>query len=100
MQIIIAHSDKVYVKRLKLFFYNLNIANIQVFSNGFETLTYIIENRPQTILIEENLPGLNAGDITEILIIKRIKTKLIILQVESLLDAKIYQYSQEQIQFE
>lgn len=94
MQIVIAHSDEMYVERLKSFFYHLDVIHIQVFENGFDLLTHIIERKPKMVLIEENLPGLSANDIKEAIFYKRIKTKLITLHLELLFDPNLHRYSQ------
>jgi len=93
VQIVIAHSDEKYVERLKSFFYHLDVIHIQVFDNGFDVLTHIIEKKPKMVLIEENLPGLSANDIKEAIFYKRIKTKLITLHFELLFDPETHRYS-------
>lgn len=80
MKIVLAHSDKNYTDKLKIFFLNKGINNIHIFSDGFAALTHIIQNRSHIVIIEENLPGLNATDIKKALIYKHIKPEIIILQ--------------------
>lgn len=87
MQIVIAHSDLDYIEKVKDFFVTLDIESIEVFLNGFEALTFILEQRPKIAFIEENLPGLNANDIRNVLISKRVDTDLKILQLDSYLDS-------------
>ncbi|MEP1486868.1 MAG: hypothetical protein ABJL44_18015 [Algibacter sp.] len=79
MQIVLAHSNKEYVEQFKLFFFKNGFTNIHVFYDGFEALSHIIRNRSQLVILEEELPGLNAADMKMALTFKGIKSKFVIL---------------------
>ncbi|MEM6720846.1 MAG: hypothetical protein AAF611_16060 [Bacteroidota bacterium] len=79
MKIVLAHSDESYTRHLKLYFLGKGVTDIHVFSNGFPALKHIIQNRSNIVIIEENLPGLNAEDIKSALIFKHIKPEIIII---------------------
>ncbi|MCL6294521.1 hypothetical protein [Jejuia spongiicola] len=79
MQIVLAHSDKEYVEQLKIFFFKNGFTDIHIFYDGFEVLRHIIKNRNQLVIVEEELPGLNAADIKTALVFKRIRSKFLIL---------------------
>lgn len=78
MQIVLAHSNKNYVKDLESFFINEGIFDIYIFHEGFAALTHIIKNRSNIIIIEEELPGLNVKDIKKAFLYKHIKPVLMI----------------------
>lgn len=80
MKIVLAHSNQNYIDNLKVFFSNKGITNIHAFSDGFTALTHIIQNRSHIVIIEENLPGLNAMDIKNALVFKHLKPEIIILK--------------------
>ncbi|MEM6722376.1 MAG: hypothetical protein AAF611_23825 [Bacteroidota bacterium] len=77
MKIVLAHSDTTYTRHLKIFFLEKGVTDIHIFSNGFPTLKHIIQHRSNIVIIEENLPGLNAEDIKSALIFKHIKPEII-----------------------
>ncbi|WP_299114091.1 hypothetical protein [uncultured Winogradskyella sp.] len=80
MQILLAHSDKKYANKLKKELLNKNFKDIHEFDDGFAALSYIIQNYCEFIIIEENLPNLNATDIQRALLFKGIKTKFLIVK--------------------
>ncbi|CAM1344883.1 hypothetical protein [Tenacibaculum amylolyticum] len=82
MQIVISHSNHTYVREIKELLIKQGAESIQVFNNGFKTLQYIIENYSKLILIEEELPGLNAKDIKKALLFKGIKSMVITIKSE------------------
>lgn len=89
MRILLAHSNKEYVEQLKTSFLKNNFTDIHIAFNGFEALTYIIQNHNQLVIVEEKLPGLNAKDIINALVFKRIKSKLVILGSKDLIGQKV-----------
>ncbi len=80
MKIVLAHSDKKYTTHLKLYFLEKGVTDIHIFPDGFHTLKHIIQHRSNIVIIEENLPGLNAEDIKNALIFKHIKPEIIIIK--------------------
>ncbi len=54
-----------------------------MFNEGFDALAHIIKNHSKLIIIEENLPNLNASDIKKALIFKGIKSRLVIIKDKS-----------------
>lgn len=82
MQVIIAHSNKHYIDKLKKKFFEKGVNDVYTFNDGFGALAHIIKNHSKLIIIEENLPHLNASDIKKALIFKGIKSKFLIVKNE------------------
>ncbi|MEO1033425.1 MAG: hypothetical protein AAFX55_18700 [Bacteroidota bacterium] len=80
MQVVLAHSNERSRNTLNTLLLQNDVRRIAVFKNGFETLAYVIQNKPKILIIEENLPGLNAKDIETALRFKGIKIKTIIVR--------------------
>ncbi len=57
--------------------------------NGFEALTLIIKHCPNVIIIEEDLPNLNAKDIIKALLFKGIKAKIIVIGLKAQISIKL-----------
>ncbi|WP_435578276.1 response regulator transcription factor [Gilvibacter sp.] len=80
--IAIAHSDVQYSREL---FSELRLQSHYTdfrLANGLEALNYLINIRPEIMIIEANLPILNAIDLVKMANYKGIKTKFIILTKE------------------
>ncbi|EDP71746.1 hypothetical protein FBALC1_04642 [Flavobacteriales bacterium ALC-1] len=80
LQIIIAHRDKHYTSKLKKGLFEKGFKDIHTFNNGFAVLAHIVTYHSKLIIIEENLPDLNANDIKRAMIFKGIKSKLVIIK--------------------
>lgn len=90
MHVLIAHSDKKYTHKLKKSLLEKGLNEVLVFHSGFDALSHIIRNHNKVIIIEKNLPYLNASDIKKVLILKGIKSKIIIIEDKQHEFYKIY----------
>ncbi|MEM9678734.1 MAG: hypothetical protein AAF901_00305 [Bacteroidota bacterium] len=79
MKILVAHSNEQRAGHIKATLESIGFNDVVTVNHGFQALDHIVRHHYNLCLLEKDLTGLNAKDISNAIRFKGIKTKLIIL---------------------